>query len=141
MIQLVNGYTIYTIPSDDDEKLRSINAGHIHLEEASGINRTIYDQLLTRMRHKFVKNKAMFVCSNPELGWIKDVLVDNEKRKSELHPEHDEYNPYIYCYIWATKLNKHLPPDFIEVNSKGKPSWWVGLLAHPINPFNSVNPL
>jgi phage terminase large subunit len=56
-IQLVNGFTIYTIPSDDDEKLRSINAGLIHLEEASGINRTIYDQLLTRMRDPFVKNK------------------------------------------------------------------------------------
>src|SRR5437764_4643798 len=41
-IKLVNGFTIYTIPSDDDEKLRSINAGLIHLEEASEINRTIY---------------------------------------------------------------------------------------------------
>lgn len=29
-IQLINGFTIYTIPSDEDEKLRSINAGLIH---------------------------------------------------------------------------------------------------------------
>lgn len=124
-IHLVNGFVIYTIPSDDDEKLRSINAGLIHLEEASGINRTIYDQLLSRMRHPFVKNKAIFVCSNPEIGWIKDVLVDNEARKNPIHPEHEDYNPYISCFIWATKLNKHLPPNFIEMNSKGKPSWWT----------------
>lgn len=124
-IELVNGFTIYTIPSDDDEKIRSINAGLIHLEEASAIKRSIFDQLLTRMRHKYVKNKAIFVCSNPELGWIKDVIVDNDKRKDPKHPEHDQYNPYITCFIWATKLNKHLPPDFIEVNSKAKPQWWV----------------
>jgi phage terminase large subunit len=29
-IHLANGFTIFTIPSDDDEKLRSINAGLIH---------------------------------------------------------------------------------------------------------------
>jgi PBSX family phage terminase large subunit len=123
-IHLQNGFVIYTIPSDDDEKLRSINAGLIHLEEASGINRTIYDQLLTRMRDPFVKNKALFVCSNPELGWIKDVLVDNDKRKSPTHPEHEDYNPYVTVFIWETKLNKFLPPNFIEINSKGKPDWW-----------------
>jgi PBSX family phage terminase large subunit len=123
-IKLANGFTIYTIPSDDDEKLRSINAGLIHIEEASGIARSIYDQLLTRMRDPFVKNRAMFVCSNPELGWIKDVLVDNDKRKDPIHPEHEDYNPYIHCFIWATNLNKFLPPNFIEMNSKGKPDWW-----------------
>jgi PBSX family phage terminase large subunit len=123
-IHLANGFTIFTIPSDDDEKLRSINAGLIHIEEASGINRTIYDQLLTRMREPFVKNRAMFVCSNPELGWIKDVLVDNDKRRDPLHPEHEDYNQDITVFIWATKLNKFLPPNFIEMNSKGKPDWW-----------------
>lgn len=124
-IKLVNGFTIYAIPSDDEEKLRSINAGQIHIEEASAIKRTIYDQLLTRMRDPFVKNKAMFVCSNPELTWIKDVLVDNEKRKDPKHPEHEDYNPYIYCFIWETSLNKALPKDFIEMNSRGKPDWWI----------------
>jgi PBSX family phage terminase large subunit len=125
MITLVNGFTIYTIPADDDEKIRSINAGLIHMEESSAINRTIYDQLLTRMRDPFVKVKTMFVCSNPELTWIKDVIVDNDTRKDPKHPEHEDYNPYITCHIWATKLNKLLPPDFIQMNAKGKPSWWI----------------
>ena len=123
-IELINGFTIYTIPADDDEKIRSINAGIIHIEEASAVNRSIYDQLLTRMRDPFVKVKTMFVCSNPEMTWIKDVIVDNEKRKDPIHPEHEDYNPFISCYVWATKLNKFLPPNFIEMNAKGKPDWW-----------------
>jgi PBSX family phage terminase large subunit len=124
-IELVNGFTFYTIPSDDEEKLRSINAGIIHMEEASGINRTIYDQLLTRMRDPFVEDRLFAVCSNPDLGWIKDLFADNIPRKDPNHPQHDEYNDFITTFIWPTELNKHLPPDFIELNCKGKPEWWI----------------
>jgi len=124
-IILINNFTIYTIPTDDEEKLRSINAGLIHEEEASGIKESIYVQLLTRMRDPFVKNRAMFVCSNPEATWIKPVIVDNDKKKDPRHPNHEDYNPQIYCYIWKTELNKFLPSDFIDINSKGKPDWWI----------------
>ena len=124
-IELKNGFVFYTIPSDDEEKLRSINAGIIHMEEASGIKLSIYEQLLNRMRDFNVKNKMFAVCSNPDMGWIKDVFVDNEKRKDLNHPEHNLYNPYINALVWETALNKHLPPDFIEVNSRGKPDWWI----------------
>lgn len=124
-IKLVNGFTIYGIPSDDEEKLRSINAGIIHIEEASGIDRAIYDQLLTRMRDPFVSNRTMFVCTNPDVGWVKEVFADNPDRQSPKHPEHEFYNPAITTFIWETSLNKHLPADFIEINSKGKPEWWI----------------
>jgi PBSX family phage terminase large subunit len=124
-IRLQNGFTFYTIPSDDEEKLRSINAGLVHMEEASGIKRSIYDQLLTRIRDPFVRNKMFAVCSNPDLGWIKDIFVDNEKRKSITHPEHRHFNQHITTFIWETSLNKFLPEDFIEINSKGKPEWWI----------------
>jgi PBSX family phage terminase large subunit len=123
-ITLKNGFVFYTVPSDDEDKLRSINAGICHMEEASGIKRSIYDQILTRMRDPFVKNKMFMVCSNPDLGWIKEVFADNVGRKDPKHPEHEEYNEQIHTFIWATRLNKHLPPDFIEMNSKGKPDWW-----------------
>jgi len=124
-IELENGFVFYTIPSDDEEKLRSINAGLVHMEEASGIKRSIYDQLLTRIRDPYVKNKMFAVCSNPDLGWIKEVFVDNEKRKNPLHPEHEDFNQHITTYIWETALNEYLPDDFIEINSKGKPEWWI----------------
>ena len=124
-IELENGFIFYTVPSDDEEKIRSINAGIIHIEEASGIKRSIYDQLLTRMRDPFVNNRLMAVCSNPDLGYIKEVFADNIGRKNPEHPEHELYNEFINTFIWPTELNKHLPPDFIEFNSKGKPEWWV----------------
>lgn len=123
-IRLINGYVIYTIPTDDEEKLRSINAAHVHLEEASGIKRSIFDQLLTRMRDPFGKHRTIIVCSNPDVGWIREVFVQNEMKKDENHPMHEEYNPAIKTFIWETKLNKYLPADFIEVNSKNKPDWW-----------------
>lgn len=123
-IRLLNGFTFFTIPSDDEEKLRSITAGIIHIEEASGIAQSIYVQLLTRMRDPFVKNKLMCVCSNPDSGWIKSVVYDNAKRANPQHPEHDEYHEGITCYIWETKKNKYLPPDFIANVSKGRPEWW-----------------
>lgn len=127
-IKLINGFVFYTIPSDDEEKLRSINAGLIHMEEASGIKRTVYDQLLTRLRDPNVYNKCFIVCSNPDLGWIKEVFADNLDRKDPNHPEHEDYNEYIHTFIWETALNKFLSPsteEFIAMNSKGKPEWWI----------------
>lgn len=122
---LSNGFVIWTIPSDDEEKLRSINAGIVHMEEASGIKRSIYDQLLTRTRNKRTRNRVILVCSNPDLGWIKEVIVDNEDRKNPKHAQHEDYDETTACFIWASHLNKYLPPDFIEKQSKGKPDWWV----------------
>jgi PBSX family phage terminase large subunit len=124
-IELINGFVFYTIPSDDEEKLRSINAGICHMEEASGIKRTIYDQILTRLRDPFVKNKLFMVCSNPDLGWIKEIFPDNDLRRNPKHPEHEDYNPFVTTFVWATHLNKYLPRNFIEINSKGKPLWWI----------------
>lgn len=123
-IELKNGFTFYTIPSDDEEKLRSINAGIIHVEEASGIKRSIYDQLITRLRDPFVKNRLMMVCSNPDLGWVKEVFADNPARKDPNHPDHENYNKHVSTFIWATHLNKFLPSNFIEINAAGKPEWW-----------------
>jgi PBSX family phage terminase large subunit len=124
-ITLTNGYVIWGIPSDDEEKLRSINAAHCHMEEASGIKRTIYDQILARLRHPLGWNRAFFICSNPDLGWIKEVIVENEARRSPLHPEHEDYDPDILCFIWATSLNKYLPADFLAKITKNKPTWWI----------------
>lgn len=124
-ITLINNFAIYGIPADDETKLRSLNAGLVHLEEASGIKRTIYDQILSRLRNKFTKNRCVIVSSNPENNWIKDVLVDNDKRKDPNHPAHDDYDETIKNFIWATHLNYHLPSDFIPRLSKGKPQWWI----------------
>lgn len=123
-LTLENGFTFYLIPSDDEEKLRSLNAGLVHIEEASGISESIYTQILTRMRDHATKDKLVLVCSNPSLGWIKDVFYDNIARKNPKHPEHNRYNPNITTYIWKSTQNPFLPQDFIDNISKGKPDWW-----------------
>src|SRR5690625_2423487 len=114
-IVLTNGFRIYAVSSDQEEKLRSLNVGLCHIEEASAIKESIYAQLQTRMRDPFTKVKTMFVCTNPDLNWVKSTFVDNEKRKDSRHPEHKDYNPFIHCFIWATRLNKYLPDNFEEM--------------------------
>ncbi len=124
-IKLINGTVIYAVASDDETKLRSLNIGLAHMEEASGIKRSIYDQILTRLRHHNMKNKCLIVSSNPDMNWIKDVLVSNDARISPKHPEHEDYDPTIKTFIWPTHLNKYLPPDFAARISKNKPKWWI----------------
>jgi phage terminase large subunit len=121
---LENGFTFYLIPSDDEEKLRSLNCGLIHMEEASGISESIYTQLLTRLRDHATKDKLIIVCSNPSLGWIKNIFYDNVARSNPKHPEHNQHNPNIVTYIWKSYQNPFLPRDFVDNISKGKPEWW-----------------
>lgn len=124
IIVLENGFTIFVVATDEEQKIRSLNIGLAHIEEISGIKKSIYTQVQSRMRDPFTKNKAIIVCSNPANTWIKDTFVDNEKRKDEGHPQHRDYNPYMRTFIWKTELNKYLPKNFIEMNTIGKPEWY-----------------
>lgn len=124
IIKLVNGFTIFVVATDEEQKIRSLNIGLAHIEEISGIKKSIYTQVQSRMRDPFTKNKAIIVCSNPANTWIKKEFVDNESKKDPNHPQHGDYNPYIKAYIWATHLNKYLPKNFIDMNTKGKPDWY-----------------
>lgn len=94
------------------------------MEEASGISESIYTQLLTRLRDHATKDKLIIVCSNPSLGWIKNIFYDNVARSNPKHPEHDQHNPNIVTYIWKSYQNPFLPRDFVDNISKGKPEWW-----------------
>lgn len=124
IIKLVNGFTIFIVATDEEQKIRSLNLGLAHVEEISGIKKSIYTQIQSRMRDPFTRNKAIIVCSNPANTWIKDVFVDNTKRADEGHPQHEKYNRFIRTFIWETKLNKYLPKNFIEMNTVGKPEWY-----------------
>lgn len=124
IIILQNGFTIFVVATDEEQKIRSLNIGLAHVEEISGIKKSIYTQVQSRMRDPFTKNKAIIVCSNPANTWIKDTFVDNEKRKDERHPQHKDYNRFMRTFIWKTELNKYLPKNFIEMNTIGKPEWY-----------------
>lgn len=124
IIILENGFTIFVVATDEEQKIRSLNIGLAHIEEISGIKKSIYTQVQSRMRDPFTRNKAIIVASNPANTWIKDVFVDNEKRKDPEHPQHSQYNRFMRTFIWETKLNKYLPDNYIEMNTIGKPEWY-----------------
>jgi PBSX family phage terminase large subunit len=124
IIKLVNGFTIFVVATDEEQKIRSLNIGLAHIEEVSGIKKSIYTQVQSRMRDPFTRNKAIIVCSNPANTWIKDTFVDNEARKDPNHPQHTNYNRFMKTFVWRTKLNKYLPKNFIEMNTVGKPEWY-----------------
>lgn len=125
IIKLINGFTIFCVPTDNEEKIRSMTVGLAHLEEVSNIKKSIYTQMLSRMRDSNVKNKAVIVCSNPSNTWIRDEFVENENRRDPNHPQHARYNRFMKTFIWKTALNTYLPKNFIEMNTMGRPEWYI----------------
>jgi PBSX family phage terminase large subunit len=124
IIILENGFTIFVVATDEEQKIRSLNIGLAHIEEISGIKKSIYTQVQSRMRDPFTSNKAIIVASNPANTWIKDTFVDNDARKDPTHPQHDKYNRFMRTFIWKTELNTYLPANYIEMNTVGKPEWY-----------------
>ena len=43
--RLTNGHEIHVYPSDNEQKIRSINLTRFHIEEGSGVPKNIFDQL------------------------------------------------------------------------------------------------
>ena len=70
--------------------------------------------------------------SNPDAGWIRDdvLLVSDQIYKHgdifDIYDQLDaEKDKYISTHVTSTSANEYLPDDFIEMNTKNKPAWWV----------------
>lgn len=70
--------------------------------------------------------------SNPDAGWIRDdVLLVSDKiyRHGDIFDVYDqleaEKDKYVSTHVTSTSANEYLPEDFIEMNTKNKPAWWV----------------
>lgn len=70
--------------------------------------------------------------SNPDAGWIRDeVLLASDKiyKHGEVYDTFDQLeaqkDPYISTHVTSTSANEYLPEDFIAMNTKNKPAWWV----------------
>lgn len=70
--------------------------------------------------------------SNPDAGWIRDdVLLVSDKiyKHGEIYDTFDqleaEKDKYISTHVTSTSANEYLPEDFIQMNTKNKPAWWV----------------
>lgn len=142
--KFTNGHEIHVYPSDDEEKIRSINLTRFHVEEASAVKRNIFDQLQARLRNKAaviyddngyeIGNKfSGDLSTNPEDGWIKDDFL---LKSCKLHGSRSidvsiyepmmasKREPMFETFISASFDNVKLPKGTIERISAGKSERW-----------------
>lgn len=143
--KLKNGHEIIVYSAADQQKLRSLNLTAFYIEEASGVDYAIFDQLMTRLRHKagIIRDKKGkeigykymgIVSTNPEDGWILDkfMLISKELVASP-SIDVEQYRKFMknkldrhfHTFISSTRDNKHIPSEFIERMSAGKNERWV----------------
>lgn len=70
--------------------------------------------------------------SNPDSGWIRSEVLyaaDTIERAGtvldEIVQDEDRKDPNTSAHVASTDVNKYLPPNFIEQNTKNKPGWWI----------------
>lgn len=144
--RLTNGHEILVFASDDQQKLRSLNLTAFYIEEGSGVDYAIFDQLMTRLRNKagIIKDKEGnevgykymgIISTNPEDGWVKDkfLLVSSKIVASpsidlavyENLRNLEHANKHFHTFISSTRDNNHIPAEFIERMSAGKSAQWI----------------
>lgn len=148
-IDFINGARLMLRPFDDPDKLRSNNYSLVIMLEASEINADAFHQLKTRLRNTAATAKypdvtydwRKLICeSNPDSGWIRsDVLLVSDKiiqhgrfaqEDYSYQQEPENIDTSIATHVASSDVNTYLPPDYIEVNSKNKPDWWIKRFLH-----------
>ena len=147
-IDFINDARLMLRPFDDPDKLRSNNYSLVVILEASEVQAEAFHQLKTRLRNTAgrrvtymhegeeptVYDWRKLICeSNPDSGWIRtDILqVSSDIKqfgrfcKEYYDQTAEDIDPNISCHIASTDVNKFLPDDYIEVNTKNKPEWWI----------------
>lgn len=145
-IDFINGARLMLRPFDDVDKLRSNNYSLVIMLEASEIDAEAFHQLKTRLRNTAATNHSnqtnqlydwrKLICeSNPDSGWIRTdvLLVSDEIHQHGRYADEDYFSQQdpltidtsISTHIASTDVNYYLPPDYIKVNSRNKPDWWV----------------
>ena len=127
-IDLNNGHTIIGMPSDDEEKLRSMDITAFLIEEASGVPRAVYEECLRRMRNTsaIINGKEHFlgiIISNPAQGFIRDLLFSASKIygsasiKETVAMYKDRVknpNKNLEAFLSSSRDNKYLPSGFVQ---------------------------
>ena len=154
-IVLRNGHKILLLPSNDADKIRSLNLSAFYLEEASNAKFDVFIELTARTRNKAALTYATnedgtpamlydkeakvyrqkikksrllgIICSNPDVGWIRsEILLKSDKVFSDtIYPKHKDHNPFLSTHLHSSYQNKYLDPDFQMRIGRGKPEWWV----------------
>ena len=96
----------------DPERVKSINAGFVEVEEMSMLEETDFNMLLSRLRQSGVDRYRLFGHTNPQAsrGWLHKVFV--EKNKGKIKLEDDTYMQFRRV-IAATTENIHLETHYV----------------------------
>lgn len=127
-IVLKNGHEIIGMPSDDEEKLRSMDITGFLIEEASGVKRELYEECIRRSRNEagIINGVAHFlgiIISNPAQGFIRELLFSARKIfgsksiKQTVNMYKDRIkdpNPDLEAFLSSSRDNAYLPPGFIN---------------------------
>lgn len=141
---LTNGSEILCYASDDETKLRSLNLTRFHIEEGSGVPKTVFDQLTARLRNhagiiydehglevggKFSGD----ISTNPEDSWVvTDFLLKSARIHGSRSVDTKVYKnimaskrePEFESFLSASFDNVKLPKGTIERISAGKSDRW-----------------
>jgi hypothetical protein len=143
--KLQNGHEIIVYSALDQQKVRSLNLTAFYIEEASGVSYSMFDVLMTRLRHKagVIKDKEGkeiaykfmgILSTNPEDGWIQDkfLLVSSVLKASRSvdllaydNLRSDKLDRHFHTFISSTRDNDKIPLEFIERMSAGKSARWI----------------
>ena len=149
-----NGHKLLLLPSNNADKIRSLNLTAFYLEEASNAKYEVYTELTARTRNKKAifyeftpegkpirdekgrqvvkKNKLLgIICSNPDVGWIRTEILHlsnkiySPKSDGTVYAIDPNANPFLSTHLHSSYQNKYLDPDFQTRIGRGKPDWWV----------------
>lgn len=147
-VDFTNGHRVMYRPYDDPDKLRSYNLSAWIILEASEVKEETFVQLKTRLRNMTAAVQTDLrddgtpiygadwrqgiIESNPAAGWIKtDVLnVADEIRQygssnEVYYQDPADLDPMISAHVTSTDANRYLPENFIQMQVKNKPRWWI----------------
>lgn len=154
-ILLKNGHKLLLLPSNDADKIRSLNLTGFYMEEASNAKFEVYSELTARTRNtkaieyemnedgtpsmywdesakvyrqKVKKSRLLgLICSNPDVGWIRtNILHMSDKVYAPTnYPRDPNANPFLSTHLHSSFQNRYLDPDFQVRIGRGKPEWWV----------------
>lgn len=143
---LTNDHKISVFASDDQEKLRSLSLTAFYIEEASGVDYSVFEQLQARLRNEAAAirdsmgnvldyNFMGLICSNPEdNGWFMDKFIlmsdriyasesiplDNYKKIKSRKPE-----KLFHTFLSSSRDNKTLPKNYVSELCVGKTPQWI----------------
>lgn len=144
-LTLKNGHKFVVFASDDEQKIRSLNLTAFYIEEASGVDKSVFTQCQARLRNsagiirdsegnEIGDNYLGLLCSNPDDCWFVDdfLLISNKIHTSNsIDPE--TYNKikstapqeYYESFLSSTRDNVYLPKNFIPRLCAGKSRSWI----------------